>query len=233
MPLFFRFIAIHLSALALITMVNMAAPAMAQSLDTDPTVGQQTGTVNTTQTAQPQRTPFKLKATESYTLPPDMYGQWTVVATLLKTNMPQAINPRIYDVWQLNQASDKVTLSNPNTGAFAAITVDDVEGNTATFHHRVVMKPGKQYLIERPTVTVNGNQMLGTTTQTYVITDRNGQVKKVYTALFRINAQKLGKSRVAFGEMGGPDLEIEDIQPIGRATQTSPETVDSSLFSIP
>ncbi len=208
----------------------------AQSLDTDPTVGKPAAAPTTT-VAAPTQKPFKLRATESYTLPPDMYGQWTVIATLLKSNMPQAINQRIYDIWQLNQASDKVSLSNPNTGAFATITVDDVEGNTATFHHKVVMKPGRQYLVERPTVSVNGNNMVGTTTHSYIITDRNGQVKHVYTALFRINAQRLSKSRVAFGSMNGPDLEIEDVQPVNGSIQTqpkvSPETVDSILFSSP
>lgn len=217
--------------------MGVLGTTQAQSLDTDPTVNPAATTTPTAPAAAPERTPFKLRATESYTLPKDMYGQWTVIATLMKTNMPQNISQRVYDVWELNQSSDKVSLSNPNTGAFATITVDQVEGNTATFHHRVVMKPGRQYLVERPTVSVNGNQMAGTTTHTYVLTDRNGQVKKVYTALFKINAQRLGKSRVAFGQMNSPDLEIEDIQPIspgarGQAT-SSPETVDSSLFEVP
>lgn len=209
----------------LVALAGFLLPIHAQeapTLDVDPSVQQ----------AAPQsnREPIKLSVTESYVLPPEMYGQWSVVATLVKTNLPGRYQQRVYDIWQLQEAGNQVSLSNPNTGAYATITVDQVQGNTATFHHRVVMKAGRKFLVERPTVTVVGDTLRGTTTHTYIHTSRNGQVEKVYHALFKIDAARLSQARAEFANPNpAPDFQIEDIQP-GRAT-TTPATVDSSLFS--
>lgn len=223
----------YFTAVAVACVWVLPSLSWAQALEIDPTIGntQQAQPVEGQQTAQPvdKRQPIKLSVTESFVLPPDMYGQWSVVATLVKTNLPGQQKRRVYDIWQLSEAGNQVSLSNPNTGAFATITVDDVEGNTASFHHRVVMKPGRQFLVERPTVTVVGDRMRGTTTHTYVHTSRNGQVERVYHALFKIEAARLAQNRVEFANPNPAlDLQIEDIQP--GVEPSSPATIDSSLF---
>lgn len=174
---------------------------------------------------------MKIRVTESYQLPSDMYGQWSVTATLIKTSVPGPHAPVVNDVWNLVQAGDAVTLSNPNTGAMATITVDQVRGNTATFNHKAVLRAGREYLVERPTLTVEGNRMHGTTTHQYV-SMRNGQVVGLLSSLYTIEAEKLGAARTTVG--GNPNaFVIEDIQAEGAGNRGSFKPlrpVDSAMF---
>lgn len=177
-----------------------------------------------------RRAPFQLKATQTRTLPPEMYGQWGVTATLLKTDIPNQLPNVVHDIWQFEESGDVVALSNPNTGAYAAIHVDQVKGNWATFHHRVVIKPGRKLLLEQPAIMVKGDRMLGKTTHTYVYM-KKGQVQKTYTAVFRIDAVRLSNSRVQFDErpkLSDQDFQVDDIQV--ELETPSPETIDSSLY---
>ncbi|MFN8615403.1 MAG: hypothetical protein U0003_05810 [Vampirovibrionales bacterium] len=214
-------------------LVAMAAWGAEPLLENDPSISGPSPSLSPTPTPSSQRQPFQLRVTESYQLPAEMYGQWSVTATLLNTNMPGQHAQVVNDIWNLVQQGDVVTLSNPNTGATATITVDAVKGNTATFTHKAVIKSGREYLVERPTVTVRGNSMRGTTTHQY-ISMRQGRVMGVYTAVFAIDAVKLGDESPRFGTAPA-DFVIEDIQPEKTQPSTKGQTpslrnVHSSMF---
>lgn len=192
-----------------------------------PQAGRKEGSENTLS----DRKPFQLKATQTYQLPPEMYGQWAVTATLLETDMTGSFPPVVHDIWQFEQAGNVVSLSNPNTGAYATIHVDRVQNNWATFHHRVVIKAHRKYLLEQPSIRVSGDRMLGKTTHTYIYM-RKGQVSKTYRAVFKIEATRLKQSRVMFDnrpERHDSDFEVSDIQM--EIEGPSPETTDSSLYA--
>ncbi|MDH4379407.1 MAG: hypothetical protein QE263_05840 [Vampirovibrionales bacterium] len=214
---------------------HLLAMASEPTLEQDPSVGSKTlPKLPSTQAppqVSPQREPMKIRVTESYQLPSEMYGQWSVTATLIKTSVPGPHTPVVNDVWNLVQAGDAVTLSNPNTGALATITVDQVRGNTATFNHKAVLRAGREYLVERPTLTVEGNRMHGTTTHQYV-SMRNGQVVGMMSSLYAIEAEKLGAARTTLGGNPSPFV-IEDIQSEpanSRGQFRNMQRVDSTMF---
>ena len=124
-----------------------------------------------------------------------------------------------------------MSLSNPNTGALATITVDQVRGNTATFNHKAVLRAGREYLVERPTLTVEGNRMHGTTTHQYV-SMRNCQVVGLMSSLYAIEAERLGNARTVIG--GNPTgFVIEEIQTepaSSRGQFKNIQRVDSIMF---
>lgn len=200
-----------------LAMAALCPRAMGQALEEDPSLRPQ-------QTGPPVSAPFKLQVSETRFLPPAMYGQWSVTATLIASDMGDALSPVAHDIWLLARDGDQVTLSNPVTGAFASVSVDRVQGQTATFHHGVVLRPGRRTLIERPTVTVAGDRLYGETTHEYRLL-RNGVVERVYHARFRIEAERLSPARAQWQAVPQtPAFEIEDIQRDPAAPAKSPVT---------
>ncbi|MCK7484480.1 MAG: hypothetical protein MZU97_02210 [Bacillus subtilis] len=66
-------------------------------------------------------------------LPQELYGTWSVTSTLKNTDTPTLFRSKSSDIWQFSKAGDKITLSNPTTGAQASINVTEVKGKTAIF----------------------------------------------------------------------------------------------------
>jgi hypothetical protein len=209
------------------------APGIAQELEWDPIARP-----NGVQPAPPVKAdspvkadkPFQLSVSESRFLPPDMYGQWSVRATLIRTNMPvEDISEVVYDIWLLENVGDTVSISNPATGAQASISVDEVNGNTAKFHRKVV-SPGRVF-IEQPTVTVDGDVMLGRTVHRYIRIKNSGKTL-TWFAEFDIRAERLHDGRVKMGkDVGELQFEIEDIQDGPPVKKLPAETVDSTMYA--
>ena len=161
------------------------------------------------------RKPFILGVTESRYLPPAMYGQWSMTATLLSTNAPDYFSPLIHDIWMLEQTGNQVVISNPSNGASAAITIDQVQGSTATFH-RVVSESPSQRFIETPTVKVNADSLIGQT-RAQVVWIKNGQATRSISALYRLVGERVSGPGVRFGQDRNPppkEFEIEEIRPL-------------------
>jgi hypothetical protein len=166
------------------------------------------------QAPRPVQKPFILGISKTQTLPNAMYGQWSMTATLLNASESDYFVPLIHDIWHLDQQGQHVVISNPITGASAAITVDQVEGTTASFHHVVSDSP-KQQFSEHPTVRVNANSLSGIT-KTQVVWFKNGQITKRLTAEYRLEGQRIGGPSVRFGQDQSndtPTFEIDDIRP--------------------
>ena len=60
-------------------------------------------------------------------------GSWRVTAKLEDTNSYGTFKPGSVDMWNLSRVGDKITLSNPFSGANAEISVKTVEGNLVVF----------------------------------------------------------------------------------------------------
>ncbi len=160
--------------------------------------------------------PIAITISKTLYLPPAMYGQWNVIATLIESNYES--QHTVDDIWVLERTGDEVVITNPANGASAAISVDEVIGNRATFHRMLVTQKnrflGDRYLNETHTITVNGDRLSGRSLRKVQIV-KNGQVAKEYFSVFNIEAQRLSGGRVQFRPEvteEGPDLEIAPIQ---------------------
>ncbi|MBX2861136.1 MAG: hypothetical protein KTR14_07870 [Vampirovibrio sp.] len=155
---------------------------------------------------------FKLGIATTQYLPQEMYGQWSMTATLEETTAPRMFSPIIHDIWVLARDGDAVTVTNPKTGASATVHVDEVHNNTATFHRRFVPPKGRRVFQEQPTVTVDTDHLYGRTLLKFSRIRRNG-TKKTYFARYHLEGERIGGERVTFGaERGGPELIIEDVR---------------------
>ncbi|MBY0402515.1 MAG: hypothetical protein K2X66_01330 [Cyanobacteria bacterium] len=162
---------------------------------------------STTPMASKQVTVQPLEATISTTnfLPPAMYGQWSVMATLIESNTPNFFTPQVTEIWVLEQSGNSVTISNPANGASATINIDKVKGNTATFHRMQYSRPERR-ILESPTVTVDGDLMVGTTLNALEVV-KNGKVVQGFYSKYSLKAERLGGARVKFGQsnFGSPE----------------------------
>lgn len=66
-------------------------------------------------------------------VPKALYGNWRVTAKIKESNSYGTFKPVSADFWTLSRVGDKITLSNPYTGANAEISVRTVQGNLIIF----------------------------------------------------------------------------------------------------
>jgi len=93
-------------------------------------------------------------------VPEEFYGSWSVNSELIDTNNPEKYRARSSDVWVLSKSGQTIILSNPSTGANAAITVQDVKGNTATFRREERTDTYRE--VEEAKLTIDGDRFYGT-----------------------------------------------------------------------
>ncbi|WP_373533268.1 hypothetical protein [Vampirovibrio sp.] len=155
--------------------------------------------------------PLTASVSRTLYLPPAMYGQWTVTGTVRETNIADLI-PVANDIWVLQREGDAVTITNPTNGASAAINVDAVNGDTATFHRAgVTDRVNRSELV---TLTVQGDSLYGKNLRREEVI-RKGKVVRVNYAVFELQGTRIsGASAVFRPELrdAGPDIEIEDVR---------------------
>ncbi len=191
---------------------------LAEPLKSDTPASPRTKPTPETKPASPsdttKRTTFQVGVQKTNVLPPEMYGDWSVTATLLDANTMALFAPVVSEIWRLEEAGNEVTLSNPNTGASATVSVDKVEGNKATFH-RVQYGPNlKERISETPTLMVNENEMVGITINQMDYL-RDGHVVKSYRGRYQIQAHRIAMPRVKFGQTrrGAPNFTVQELGP--------------------
>lgn len=155
--------------------------------------------------------PLTASVSKTLYLPPAMYGQWTVTGTIKETNISD-LAPAVNDIWILQREGDAVTITNPSNGASAAINVDAVDGDTATFHRYGESEKINRF--ETVTLTVKGDTLYGRNLRKEEVL-RKGKVVRVNYALFELRGTRIsGASAVFKPEVrdAGPDIEIEDVR---------------------
>jgi hypothetical protein len=221
-----------LACSGLLALVNgVLWPVMAQQMDTDILLNPSTIQVTKTpmdkglKPSQPHATPVTPEAitipagfkpltasvSKSLYLPPAMYGQWTVTGTVRETNIPDLI-PVANDIWVLQRSGDDVTITNPTNGASAAINVDAVNGDTATFHRAGGTE--RMNRSEVVTLTVQGDTLYGRNLRREEVI-RKGKVVRVNYALFELQGTRISGASAVFRPDSldaGPDIQIEEVR---------------------
>lgn len=137
---------------------------------------------------QPQQGILKGGISTTKDLPKNFYGTWQVTGTLIDTNNPYSFKEKSSDIWIFEKNKETVTLINPNTGAKASITVNEVVGNKATFTRKQRHLNKIEY--EQPIITINGDNFYGT--DLLVIEEyRNGKLINRNIVKYEIRGQKI------------------------------------------
>ncbi|MBQ7450712.1 hypothetical protein IJS77_04780 [bacterium] len=95
-------------------------------------------------------------------VPDGFYGTWKVVSVQTYSNNPFMFNSTSVDVWKLEKRNNNLILTNPESGATATVTLEDVQNNTIKF----VRKSDTPYekVVETPEITLSGENFFGTDT---------------------------------------------------------------------
>jgi hypothetical protein len=118
----------------------------------------------------------------------------------------------VNDIWILDRVDDQVMISNPANGASAAISVDQVSGDSATFH-RSGPAGRNRFFQEMPTILVNGDTLTGRSVNKLQVV-KNGEMAREYYAIYKLQAERIGAARARFKpetEWQGPDIQIDDV----------------------
>ena len=142
---------------------------------------------------------FHLNATKTQFLPDIMYGHWSIKATVIESDTPPGMyQPMSYEVWSLERDSTRVTIANVANAAKTEISVDQVHGQTATFHHESMGNHDRLRVIEVPTITVNGDHLTGVNRQQLVYLDNRGNTEQVFNITLQLEGSRLSQGHGQF-----------------------------------
>mgnify|MGYP004458967709 FL=1 len=123
-------------------------------------------------------------------IPKAFFGSWRVTAKLADTNSYGTFKPVSTDMWNLSRVGDKITLSNPFSGANAEISVKAVEGNIVVFSKKAPYD--NKILIDTVTIRLTGNTFSGIndlTLESYSLVDNH--LMKTEHAKYSIKGEKI------------------------------------------
>lgn len=95
-------------------------------------------------------------------VPQGFFGTWKVIAVQVYSNNPFLFNSMSVEYWKLEKLNNNLTLTNPESGATATVTLDEVKDNTIKFR-RTSDTPFEK-VVETPEITLNGENFYGTDT---------------------------------------------------------------------
>lgn len=134
---------------------------------------------------------FTLKAGVSVNdIPKAFFGSWRVIAKLEDSNSYGTFKPQSIDFWTLSRVGDKVTLSNPFTGANAEVSLKTVEGNLIVFSKKAPYD--NKMLTDTITLRLSNNNFSGINTlslESYSLVDNH--LMKTETARYVIKGEKI------------------------------------------
>lgn len=128
-------------------------------------------------------------------IPKAFFGSWRVSAKLVDTNSYGTFKPQSVDLWNLSRVGDKITLSNPFSGANAEISVKTVEGNLVVFSKRAPYD--NKVLTDTVTIRLSGNSFSGInylTLESYSLVDNH--LMKTEHAKYTIKGEKISGESV-------------------------------------
>lgn len=160
---------------------------------------------------------FQAGVRQDRILPPAFYGRWNIVATTLETTAPEGLFlAKSSEIWELSQSQHVVTVENVINRANASVSIDEVKGSTATFHHTAGNETTR--ILEIPTVTVSGDRLFGVNMQTLQYL-RNNKVVKEFKFRKQVEGYRLASEGFRFkpalgsGDGGKPDFEVAPLEP--------------------
>ena len=134
---------------------------------------------------------FTLKAGVSVNdIPKAFFGSWRVIAKLEDSNSYGTFKPQSIDFWTLSRVGDKLTLSNPFTGANAEVSLKTVEGNLIVFSKKAPYD--NKMLTDTITLRLSDNNFSGINTlslESYSLVDNH--LMKTETARYVIKGEKI------------------------------------------
>ena len=134
---------------------------------------------------------FTLKAGVSVNdIPKAFFGSWRVIAKLEDSNSYGTFKPQSIDFWTLSRVGDKVTLSNPFTGANAEVSLKTVEGNLIVFSKKAPYD--NKMLTDTITLRLSDNNFSGINTlslESYSLVDNH--LMKTEIARYVIKGEKI------------------------------------------
>jgi hypothetical protein len=113
----------------------------------------------------------------------------------------------------LQRVGDEVVLENPESGATAVVSVEQVEGNTAIFH-RVASDGKNERHSENLTVSISGDSLTGQLVNRLQHL-KEGRVTRDYYSVYRLDAKRISGARIRFRPEDAtavPEFEIESVQ---------------------
>ena len=134
---------------------------------------------------------YTLKAGVSVNdVPKALFGSWRVNAKLDDTNSYGTFKPNSVDFWTLSRVGDKITLTNPFTGASASIRVNYVDGSTIRF-----TKQGdydNKILTDTVEIKLDGERFTGINTiKLETLSDIDKSIIKTETAKYSLAGEKI------------------------------------------
>lgn len=120
-------------------------------------------------------------------VPKTFYGTWRVVS-LLENCDSKIFKEKSFDIWNISQTSNVITLSNPFNGAKAEITVSNVNEENIVFTKSG--KYGEKILIDRVELSIKNKEFVGTN-KLQLETYSNGVLMKTETAIYKLKGEKI------------------------------------------
>jgi len=143
---------------------------------------------------------YTLKAGVSINdVPKALYGSWRVSAKLDDTNSYGTFKPQSIDFWTLSRVGDKVTLSNPFSGANAEVSIRTVEGNLIVFSKKAPYD--NKMLTDTISIRLNDSTFSGINTlslESFSLIDNH--LMKTETARYIIKGEKISGDSILKGE---------------------------------
>ena len=139
---------------------------------------------------------YTLKAGVSVNdVPKALFGSWRVNAKLDDTNSYGTFKPNSVDFWTLSRVGDKITLTNPFTGATADVSLNAVEGNVIVFLKKAPYD--NKMLTDTITIRLTDNTFSGINTlklESFSLVDNH--LMKTETARYNISGEKISGDSV-------------------------------------
>ena len=139
---------------------------------------------------------YTLKAGVSVNdVPKALFGSWRVNAKLDDTNSYGTFKPNSVDFWTLSRVGDKITLTNPFTGATADVSLKAVEGNVIVFSKKAPYD--NKMLTDTITIRLTDNTFSGINTlklESFSLVDNH--LMKTEIAKYNISGEKISGDSV-------------------------------------
>lgn len=132
-------------------------------------------------------------------VPKAFFGSWRVTAKIEDSNSYGTFKPTSCDLWNLTRVGDRITLTNPFSGANAEISLKSVEGNLIVFTKKAPYD--NKVLTDVVTIRLSDNEFTGVndlTLESFSLIDNH--LMKSEHAKYRIKGEKISGESVLGGK---------------------------------